>query len=96
MHGHHNQKYYSYSTLSVNGSLLLNALNAGTLSLEDWSPHLKTEAAYSSATPVKFYHTMWYHITQSGDLQSSTSEPQIPHPDPWLMGTSGEVLGYIF
>jgi hypothetical protein len=54
------------------------------------------EAAHSSATPVKLYHTVLRHITQNGDLQSPSSEPQISHPDPWLTGTSGELSGYIF
>jgi len=75
---------------------LMPVLSAGILSLEDRSPHLKMEGAHSSATPAKFYHAMWRHITENGDLQSPSSEPQIPHPDPWLTGTSGELLGYIF
>jgi hypothetical protein len=54
-------------------------LSAGILSLEDQTPHLKMEAAHSPATPVKFYHTMWCHITQNGNLQVPSSKPQIPH-----------------
>jgi len=58
---------------------LMLLLSAGILSLEDQTPRLKTEAAHSPATPVKFYHTMWCHITQNGNLQMQSSGPQIPH-----------------